>query len=330
MLRLADFVWELRNHRLEQLPRALRSVAARLHRWLTTAGGECPAPPPRPCRDFVASLRLVNGTLECPPQEDPHPYRDLPGGFSKRLRGALFPPWIIKGQFMTPWEAHIACAEWAREWSRWCAPTRAPGTPTPQYAAIPLKGWGLHTRPRPTVIRGEGPERLWDAATTEWLQAAADPHTGWRGDLSSLLRAPPPPRASCSTAPTRSEPRRYTHGGAKQQPSGGSPRRNGEPGSLWRISQEWGLRTMTPCPGWQNFRTPAPHAPDRPRRRAAPGARRLRRAEGGMRGDCRRHPAGPPPPRHRRRVPVGSSYAPLHRASDLHDDPPGAPMPGVG
>ena len=32
-----------------------------------------PPPPPRPGRGFVASLRVMNGTLECPPQEDPHP-----------------------------------------------------------------------------------------------------------------------------------------------------------------------------------------------------------------------------------------------------------------
>ena len=41
---------------------------------------------------------------------------------------------------MTAWEAYIVGAEWAREWSQWCATTRAPGTPTPQYAAVPLEG----------------------------------------------------------------------------------------------------------------------------------------------------------------------------------------------
>ena len=49
--------------------------------------GNCPPPPPRPGRAFVAFLCIGNGTLECPPQEDPHPYQDLPGGFLKHLRG---------------------------------------------------------------------------------------------------------------------------------------------------------------------------------------------------------------------------------------------------
>ena len=77
MLRLGDFLSELRNHRLEQLLRAPRSAAARVHRWLTAAEGDYPPPPPSPGGDFVASLRMVNGTLECPPHEDPHP--SLPG-----------------------------------------------------------------------------------------------------------------------------------------------------------------------------------------------------------------------------------------------------------
>ena len=101
MLRLGDFVSELRNHRLEQLLCAPHSAAARVHRWLTAAEGDCRPPPPRPSRDFLPSFRMVNGTLECPPQEDLHPYRDLPRGFSKHLRGALFPPWIIGRNSMT-------------------------------------------------------------------------------------------------------------------------------------------------------------------------------------------------------------------------------------
>ena len=84
--------------------------------------------------------------------------------------------------------------EWAREWSRWCAATRAPETPAQRYAAIPLKGRGPDTRPRPTAIRGAGPDRPWDAATGEWLQAAPGPQTGWTGDVSSLVRTPVPPR----------------------------------------------------------------------------------------------------------------------------------------
>ena len=118
MLWLGDFAWELRNHRLQQLLREPLSAAARAHRWLTVAEGDHPPPPPRPDKDFVASLRVVNGTLECPPQEGPHPYQDLPEGFSKHPQDALFQPWIIGRGSMTAWEARIVGEEWAREWSR--------------------------------------------------------------------------------------------------------------------------------------------------------------------------------------------------------------------
>ena len=129
MLRLGDFAWVLRNHRLEQLFREPQSAAARAHWWLTAAEGDQAPPPPRPDKDFVASLRVVNGTLECPPQESPHPYQDMPGGFSRHLQDALFPPWIIGRGSMTAWEARIVGEEWAREWSRSCAATRPPGDP---------------------------------------------------------------------------------------------------------------------------------------------------------------------------------------------------------
>ena len=230
MLRLGDFAWELRNHRLEQLLREPLSAAARVHRWLTAAEGNCPSPPPRPDKDFVASLRVVNGTLECPPQEDPHPYRDLPGGFSKHLQDALFPQWIIGRGSMTAWEARVVGEGWARECGRWCAATRAPETPAQRYAAIPLEGWGPHTRRRPTMVRGAGPDHPWDAAAKEWLQAAPEPQTGWNGDVSSLIRAPVP-TASSFTPPMCSEPRRYTHGDATRPPSDGTPRRTEPPGS---------------------------------------------------------------------------------------------------
>ena len=95
---------------------------------------------------------------------------------------------------MTAWEAGIVGEEWAREWSRWCAATRAPETPAQRYAAIPLEGWGPDTPPRPTVIRGAGPDHPWDAATGEWLQAAPGPPTVWTEDVSSLVRTPVPPR----------------------------------------------------------------------------------------------------------------------------------------
>ena len=118
MLRLGNFAWELRNNRLEQLLREPLSAAARVHRWLTAAESSCAPPPQRPDKDFVASFRVVNGTLECPPQEDPHPYRDLPGGFSKHLQDAPFPRWIIGRSSMTAWEACRVGEEWARKWSR--------------------------------------------------------------------------------------------------------------------------------------------------------------------------------------------------------------------
>ena len=85
-------------------------------------------------------------------------------------------------------------AEWARELGRWCAAMHAPGAPAQQYAAIPLEAWGPHTRPRPTMIRRAGPDHLSDAAAGKWLQAALEPHVGWNGDVSSLIRALLPPR----------------------------------------------------------------------------------------------------------------------------------------
>ena len=84
--------------------------------------------------------------------------------------------------------------EWAREWGRWCAATRATETPAQRYAAIPLEGSQPHTRPRPTMIRGAGPDHSWDGAMKKWLQAALGPQTGWTGDVSSLVTAPVPPR----------------------------------------------------------------------------------------------------------------------------------------
>ena len=158
----------------------------------------------------------LNGTLECPPQQGPDPYQDLPGGFSKHLQDALFPPWIIGRGSMTAWEARIAGEEWAREWRRWCAATRAPETPAQRYAAIPLEGWGPDTRPRPTVIRGAGPDHPWDAATGEWLQAAPGPQTGWTRDVSSLVRTPVPPRIALHAADVlrATEIRRWGHAAA--------------------------------------------------------------------------------------------------------------------
>ena len=45
MLRLGDFAWELRDHRLEQLLREPLSAVDRGHRWLTAAEGDHPPLP---------------------------------------------------------------------------------------------------------------------------------------------------------------------------------------------------------------------------------------------------------------------------------------------
>ena len=255
MLRLGDFAWELCNRRLEQLPREPQSAAARAHRWVIAAEGDHPPPPPRPDKDFVASLCVVNGTLECPPQKGPHPYQDLPGGVSRHLQDALFPPWIIRRGSMTAWEARIVGEEWAREWSRWCAATRAPETAAQRYAAIPLKRWGPDTRPRPTAIRGAGPDHPWDAATGEWLQAAPGLKRDGLGRCphsSGHLSRP----ASSFTPPTYSGLRRYARGDTPRPPSGGTPQRTGPPSSPCRTSKLAGWYTTTPCPGWATPRGP--------------------------------------------------------------------------
>ena len=50
------------------------------------------------------------------------------------------------------------------------------------------------------MIRRPGPDRPWDAAAGEWLQAAPEPPVGWIGDVSSLIRALIPPRIVLDTA----------------------------------------------------------------------------------------------------------------------------------
>ena len=75
-----------------------------------------------------------------------------------------------------------------------------PGDPCATIRRHPAPGWGPDTRPRPTMVRGAGPDHSWDAATGEWLQAAPGPQTGWTGDVSSLVRTPVPPRIVLHTA----------------------------------------------------------------------------------------------------------------------------------
>ena len=48
-----------------------------------------------PCRKWHSGVPATRRT---------HSYRDLPGGFSKHLHDALFPPWIIGRGSMTAWQ----------------------------------------------------------------------------------------------------------------------------------------------------------------------------------------------------------------------------------
>ena len=171
MLRLGDFAWELRKYRLEQLLQVPLSAAAWVHRGSPRQRAAASPPPPRPGKDFVASLRVVNGTPECPPQEDRHPYRDLLGGLSKHLQDVLFPPWIIGRGSMTAWEACMVGEEWAREWGWWCAAGCAPETPAQRYAAIPPQGWGPHNEPRPKA------QSKTDSKKREHRRGATQHHT---------------------------------------------------------------------------------------------------------------------------------------------------------
>ena len=331
MLRLGDFTWELRNHRLEQLLREPLSAAAGVHRWLTAAEGSCPPPPLRPDKVFVASLRVVYGTLECPPQEDPNPYRDLPGCFSKHLQDALFPLWIVGRGSMTSWQARIVGEEGARERGRWCAATRAPEIPAQRYAAIPLEGWGPHTRPRPTMIRGAGPDHPWDAAAQEWLQAAPEPQAGWNGDVASLIQAPIPPRIFLPHR-KRAPGHRDTHMGTRRGHHPVAPPRGRSRPARCGALQNWGACVRRrPVPAGRHSGALTPHAPHRHCSRATPGARQLRRAAGRVGGSRGRQPTGPSPPGRRGRLPVGHAGAPPHRAPQVYGNPPpGAPPPGVG
>ena len=174
----------------------------------------------------MAFLHLVHNIFECPSQEDPYPYQDLPGDFSKHVRSALFAPCLIGRNPMTAWEARIVEAERVRTWSQRCAATFPPETPTAQYAACTLEELGLQTRLRPMVIRGAGSERPWDAEATEWLRAAPEPHMRWRSGVS--FRPPPP---SCATHGQYTPGHGYTFVGARRSscPVTLPPRGRGHP-----------------------------------------------------------------------------------------------------
>ena len=90
--------------------------------------------------------------------------------------------------------------ERAREWGHRCTATRAPETPTQRYAAILLEGWGVHTRPRPTMIRGAGPDQPWDAVMKDWLQAARGHKQDGMGTCPRSSERPSPPRIVLHTA----------------------------------------------------------------------------------------------------------------------------------
>ena len=75
-----------------------------------------------------------------------------------------------------------------------------PGDPCTAVRRHPARGVGPHTQPRPTMIRGAGPDHPWDAAAKEWLQAAPEPQAGWNGHVSSLIGAPIPPCIVLHTA----------------------------------------------------------------------------------------------------------------------------------
>ena len=186
--------------------------------------------------------------------------------------------------------------EWAREWGWWCAATRGLGTPAQRYAAIPLEGWGPHTRPRPTMIRGAGPDHSWDAATKE--MAASGPGAAnrmdWRRVLAHQSTRPPPHRPSRrQCAPGYGD----THMGTRR---GDHPMAPSEDGAA-RLAV---AHFKTAGPVYDNAPsrlddTPGvltPHAPHRPCSRAWPGAGQLRRAASGVGGTRGQQPTGPHPP----------------------------------
>ena len=180
----------------------------------------------------------------------------------------------------------------------------------------------MRTRPRPRMIHRVGPDQPWDAAATEWLRAAPEPHAGWSGDVSLLIRAPLPPRLIFHVANMLQIKEMHTWGCDAATVRWVPLEDGGTRLTVAHFKDGAGLFTTTPCPAESRSRAPATHAPHRPRRRATPGAGRLRRAKGGVEGGHGRHLAGPPPPGHRGWVAVGRTSDPRHRAPYVYDDPP--------
>ena len=232
-----------------------------------------PPPSARPGRDFVGSLCAVNGTLECPPQEDRHPYRNLPGGFWKHLQDALFPPWIIGRGSMTAWHARIVGAEWLRKWGRWFAATRAPGAPAQQYAAIPLEGWGPHTGPRPTMIGRGGYRPPVGRSGRGMATGGASRGVEWGRVTAHLSALHPPHRPQHrQRAPSHGD----THIGTRRGHRPVAPLRGRGRLAHRGAPQKWGTCVRRrPVPAGRHSGAPAPHALFPPCSRATPGARQL-------------------------------------------------------
>ena len=81
MLRLGGFAWELRNHRLEQLLREPPSAAARVHRWLRAAEGNCPPPSPAACQGLCSLPPCREWHSGMPATRGPPPVPGPAGGF---------------------------------------------------------------------------------------------------------------------------------------------------------------------------------------------------------------------------------------------------------
>ena len=127
---------------------------------------------------------------------------------------------------MTAWEARIVGEEWAREWGRWCAATRAPETPAQRYAAIPAPGVGAgHPAEDPPWSEGRD---LTTRGTRRQGDGCRRPQGRKRDGLGTYPHSSGRPSrpASSFTLPTCSGPRRYTRCGHRPV---ATPRGRGHP-----------------------------------------------------------------------------------------------------
>ena len=102
------------------------------------------------------------------------------------------------------------------------------------------------------MIRGAGFDHPWDAAAKKWLQAAPERRAGWSGDVSSLIRAPVPPRIVLHIANVlrATEIHRWGRDAATIR---WLPPENGAARLTVAHFKTEGLRTTKPCPGWAAF-----------------------------------------------------------------------------